>query len=303
MRSFRSFLAASALTSINAWADEPPASSGDSAKEIVSSSQSAEECKGGCGTRPWDSLLELGLRANLMTVQGPDDATTVGFVFAGHSAQYWRNDILTVRGSSHFALGGGTGGVEGSLGGFVTGGVRAPLGEAHGLFARVGFGGELLGNSQFYFSHIDLPLGEVGYGFERGRYLFEVGGRISPTLTGRYNTGDAARRELGSSFSWSPYFVSRGRYSRFEGSFTRFETRQDVPGTPVNVARGAACAYAADLIAICLEGMYFAGKEAPVASTAAAMEATAFYGGVTVGLLSWPNQTSNPLPKRPSLPH
>lgn len=261
-----------------------------------------EECKGGCGTAPWDSRVELGVRGNVMTVSGPEDATTVGFLFGGHSAQHWRNGILTLNGYTHFALGGGTGGLEGSLGGFITAGARAPFGEHHGPFARVGLGGELLGNSQFYFSHIDLPRGELGYVYDRGDYRFEIGGRISPTLTGRFNTGDASRRELGSSFSWSPYLFSQGKYGRFEASFTRFETLQGVPGTPVNVARFATCNYMFGIFAICADGMYLTGDEDPKGAAATSTRANAFYGGLLVGVLSWPNQTSNPLPKRPTMP-
>ncbi len=267
-----------------------PIPAATAAAKPCASGEPCATCGTQCDTYPWEGATEFGLRVSLANVSGPKDVTTLGVQFAGASTQHVHRGVFTLRGATLFGLGGGTGGLEGALGGSLTGGIRAPVAENHGPFARVGIGGELMGNSQFYFSHIDLPLGEVGYQFARDRYVFEIGGRVSPTLTGRYNTGDIERRELGSSFAWAGYLSSLGRHGRFDASFTRFETRQGIPGTPVSVGRATACGYFAKMMAVCVDGMYIVGDEQPTPALlpplGASTTARSFYGGLTIGLLS-----------------
>lgn len=299
MRTVRFGVMATALTcSISSFGDNTSAAKepipvASKAKTSAPSCPPADKCAAcgsSCGTYPWEGAVEFGVRFSLASVSGPKDVSTAGITFAGSSTQYIHRSVLVLRGTSLFGLGGGTGGLEGALGGSVTGGIRAPVAEHHGPFVRAGIGGELFGNSQFYLSHIDLPLGEVGYQFARNRYVLEIGARVSPTLTGRYNTGDTGRRELGSSFAWAGYLSSLGEHSRFDASFTRFETRQGVPGTPVSVGRAAACGYLIELVALCLDGMYIVGDEEPSPALlplgAASTSARSFYGGLTVGFIS-----------------
>ena len=206
----------------------------------------------------------------------------------------WRTEersIFTMRGASALSLGGGSGGVEGSLSAAFTLGLRAPFGDTHGPFARVGLGGELLGNSKFYYSHIDLPLGEVGYQYVHDRTVLELGARATPILTGRYNTGDTSRRELGTSFAWGGYLAVHTRYGRLDGSFTRVEAHHTDPGTPVDVARGMACVYFAETVALCADGMWLRGDQQPVGVVTAGLPpgtmAESIYAGATLGFVTF----------------
>lgn len=232
-----------------------------------------------------------GVRGSVAHVSGPQDATTVGATFSLSSEIYKTSGLLSARSSAIAGLGGGTGGVEGALGFGGTIGIRAPVTENQGPIARVGLSMELLGNQQFYFSHIDLPLGEIGYQISKGDTVLEIGARGAPLLNGRYDTGDTFRRELGTSFEWGGYLGAHGTLGRLDVSFTRIEDRSSPPDTPVSLLRGSACAYVTKLVAICADGMYIYGDEdlatslpppaagAPVVSAAA----KSFYGGLTLG--------------------
>ncbi len=237
----------------------------------------------------------FGLRGSYLSVKGPENAHTLGLAIAGSSEQYKTDGILALRGASAFQLGGGSGGFEGALSGALAIGVRGPLGDHHGPVVRAGLGGELLGNNKFYYSHLELPLVEAGYQYLEGRNVVEVGGRVAPVLTGRYNTGDGQRRELGTSFEWGPYVALHSGFGRIDGSFTRIEARKTDPGTPVDVLRGMACGYLG-VFAVCGDAMYIRGDQAPPAlpvvtgptstpTVSLNPEAKSLYAGVTLGVV------------------
>ena len=234
----------------------------------------------------------LGIRGSLMHVSGPQDATTAGAMFFLGSELYRTEGLLSLRSNAIAALGGGNGGVEGALGFGGTIGIRAPVTANQGPVARVGLDMDLLGNEQFYFSHIELPLGEIGYQYSNGATILEIGARGAPLLTGRYNTGDSFRRELGTSFEWGGYIGAHASIGRLDASFTRIEARSTPPDTPVDVARGSACVYAGKWVAICADAMVIHGDEQPPlavptappgATVSSSTTATSFYGGATLG--------------------
>lgn len=255
---------------------------------------SASSC--GCDDRkPWEETTVIGIRGSYLSVRGPERAHTLGLAFAGSSEQYKTDGLLALRGSSAFQLGGGSGGFEGQLAGAFAVGARGPVGATHGPVGRIGLGGELLGNDKFYYSHLELPIVEVGYQVLEGRNVVEIGGRIAPVLTGRYNTGDSQRRELGTSFEGGGYVALHSAFGRIDASYTRIEARKTDPGTPVDVLRGSACAYVG-VVALCGDAMYVRGDQAPPAlpvvtgptsgpPAAIDPEAKSLYAGVTLGLV------------------
>jgi len=223
-----------------------------------------------------------------MSASAPASKSTFGAMFWAASENYKTDRFFALRSSGLAALGGGSGGLEGGLGGTVAVGIRVPVAAHHGPIVRVGLGGELLGNSQFYYSHIDLPIGEVGYQFMSGHTILEIGGRAAVILTGRYNTGDALHRELGTGAQYGGYVAAHSGFGRLDANFMHLPNGNNSPGTSVDVLRGTACAYAANLIALCLDGMYLHGDEQPPLAPLGAVPlsypaAKTFYGGIMAG--------------------
>lgn len=237
-----------------------------------------------CVLGHWNFNSVVGVRLSLASVGGPEKTTTGGAEFWLTSENYRTLHLASFRSSAIAGLGGGTGGVEGALGFSLAAGIRAPVAPTHGPILRAGLSMELLGNQQFYFSHIDLPLGEVGYQYAAGDTLFEIGARGAPLLTGRYNTGDDERRELGTSFDWGGYVAAHFHFGRLDAQLTRVEARSTDPGTPVDVLRGTACGYVTKDLAFCLDGMLLHGDEQPKPAPAPSdSSTTSFYGGASFG--------------------
>jgi len=235
--------------------------------------------------RPLEPTDVLGIRASLTDVRGTDhNGRSAGVMIAGGSEQYGARDAWTARISSIYALGGGSAGVEGALGGAAALGLRARFGESHGPFFRVGIGGELLGNSKLYYSHLELPLGEVGYSFIDGRTVFELGARGAPVLTGRYNTGDGGVRQLSGSFEWGGYAAMHTSFGRLDVSALRVQADHTGSGGPVDVARGTLCGYAG-LVALCADAMAFRG-DVQYGTPEVTSASSSFYGGFFVGFLN-----------------
>ena len=187
--------------------------------------------KAGCHKKekPWEKSSVMGIRGAVTHTSGAEtDGTYGGLMAQVASDQYKTEGLLAVHGAMNLALGGGTAGLEGSLGGSVTGGVRLPVGEHHGPVARIGLGAELTGNNRFYFSRIRLPVAEVSYQYLRDRTVLELGMRGGAIITGRDNTGHRTRRELGDgSLEWGPYLAAHSRFGRVDLSFTRIEARDE----------------------------------------------------------------------------
>ncbi|MGH7282856.1 MAG: hypothetical protein ACRELY_15125 [Polyangiaceae bacterium] len=259
----------------------PPASMSPNDKEPF-------PCSGdNCGD-PWDLSSVLGVRISLLHNGGLQNKTTFGVTAQGAGESYRTYKLFSIRTSAIAGLGGGSGGLEGALGATFTGGIRVPVSEHHGPIIRVGLGGELLGNSQFYYSHIDLPIGEVGYQYISGHTILEAGVRGASLITGRYNTGDSFRRELGTSFELGGYIAAHGTHGRIDANFMHIAASGTDPGTGVDVLRGTACAYVTPTVGICGDAMFIHGDEQPpipVASATSAVDtsSTSIYGGLLVG--------------------
>ncbi len=154
-------------------------------------------------------------------------------------------------------LGGGTGDVEGLIGGALLLGIRLPLTRNHAPFLRLGFSGEYQGNSRYLYSRFDLPLGEIGYQFVDRGSLFEVGGRVSPVLTGRLRGGLGPSRVLSSSFSAGAFLTARNSAGRLDLLYTRIQAAADAPGRPVDTLQGLACFFPGRIFALCVDAQLF----------------------------------------------
>lgn len=237
----------------------------------------------------------MGVRGGLMTETGSGaDATTGAAQFAGEGDEYLTKTIFTEHFEGHFGIGGGSGGFEGALGGLMGFGARAPVTPTQGPLFRAGASGEVLGNKYFYFSHLELPVVDVGYQYQRGRSLVDFGGRAAPVLTGRFNSGDSARHELGN-FQFGGYLALHSKYGRLDASIARI-TGGGFPAKPVDFARGILCVYVAGAVGFCADALAIRGDAllpgAPIPSAATGPTLTlgsvsdvrAFYGGLMVGV-------------------
>jgi len=245
----------------------------------------------GCKTKrkPWERGTVFGVRVGMTTTKAAEtNGTFASATVSGMSEQFKTSSFLTIHESSHGSLGGGSAGFEGGLGGMFAVGVRAPFGQSHGPFARIGIAGELLGNQRFYFSRLSLPIAEIGYQYIKGRTVLELGARGAPVITGRYNTGHRTRRELGGgSLEWGGYLAVHGKVGRVDVSYMRIEADDNFPGGPVNVLRGNGCVYVSR-IGICADGMYLRGDayfSLPLLAGVVTRDVRSFYGGLTIGVI------------------
>lgn len=237
--------------------------------------------------RMWEKTNVVGLRGSLTHTDGAETDGTFGAAMAQVASEQFKTaGLVSAHASMNLSLGGGSAGLEGGLGGMLTGGIRLPVGEHHGPVARIGAGGELFGNRRFYFSRIALPVAQLGYQYIRDRTVLEAGARGAAILTGRYNTGHRTNRELGDgSIEWGGYLALHHRLGRLDANVTRIEAGDNFPGGAVHVFRSWACGHVLDKIAICADGMLVEGDASfgPRIPT----NVVSFYGGLTVGALEF----------------
>jgi hypothetical protein len=247
--------------------------------------------------RSWTWKLEhdgiVGVRGSLTLLNGSDrDRTEIGATFTVAGEHYATEGLWTRRASLQLALGGGTAGLEGSLGGAAAFGVRLPVRDDQGPIARIGTQGELIGNGHFYFSQIALPLGEIGYQYTDGRTILEAGGRAAPIVTGRYDNGNVTRRELGGgTASFGAYLAAHLPFGRIDVSYERIGEGDNFPGGPVHVLRGWLCGYLVGRLALCADGMFVEGQSShpdlqpssDAQSGPLPTRVDSFFGGMTIG--------------------
>jgi hypothetical protein len=225
------------------------------------------------------------VRASIAGASGNDDGW--GMTFAGSSVDYTTRYGIARHGSAFWAIGGGSGGFEGALGAKLAVGWRLPAGEDQGPVLRIGMQGWLQGNDLLYSSLLELPLGQLGWQFTRGKTVIEVGVQAGPVLTGRYSVGDDASRKLGSSFEGTVYGALHFEHLRVDASFMRIETKHPVTDerAPIDFARATLCALGSP-IGVCGDVWSYSGLvRAPDATAGAiAVDARALYLGVLVGV-------------------
>ena len=236
----------------------------------------------------WDEKTGVvGLRGSFARVRGSDaDGHTWGMTFAGSSEDYVTRHGVAHQGSAFWAIGGGSGGVEGAIGAKIAIGWRLPASEDQGPVLRVGMQGWLQGNAQLYSSLLELPLAQLGYQFTRGKTVIELGLQAGPVLTGRYSVGDDASRKLGGTFEGTAYGALHFERMRLDASFMRVETRHPLTNehAPIDFARATLCALGSP-IALCGDVWSYTGvvRMPDAAGVSLASNARALYVGVLVG--------------------
>jgi len=191
---------------------------------------------------------------------------------------------LTIRISSLSAIGGGSYGTEGIYEPDFAFGLALPLGGSgigdwHGPFARIGARGLLLGNSQLWVSFIDAPQGQLGYHFERRRFMFELAARGAATLDGRYDVGDGSRH-LGLAFGHGGY-AALGLSSFYAQAEITRVVPPDAFGGAFVMSVGRLC-YAPGGFAVCADARWMSGSVISAAAPNGQEQQVAF-GGLTVG--------------------
>lgn len=190
----------------------------------------------------------------------------------------------SVRGSFIGAIGSGTATVEGWLRGTLALGLRVPVSEPWSGFLRGGFGGELQGNGNYYFSRLELPIVETGLQLQSGERLVEAGVRGAPVLAGRYHVEGVEPRSLGTSAEYGAYFSARTLSLRSEISAMILDKRGDAFDRPIHMVRLLLCGFGvAGALVMCGDGevLRVPNGDAAVGSLAGSR---VFYMGFTVGV-------------------
>ncbi|RYE86769.1 MAG: hypothetical protein EOO75_15320 [Myxococcales bacterium] len=228
-------------------------------------------------------LSSVGLRLSLTGVETrATDERGWGLTLASHGEMYRNLGLATARSSHLLAIGGGNQGFEGALDLSSAGGVRLPVGENHGPFARLGMRGWLWGNQLLYSSLLEIPQGQVGYQYIEGETVVEVGANAGPVLIGRYNAGDDARFKLGNSLEYGGYLTVHIPHVHLRGSIMRIDPGKNDARPSVDMARASLCFWPAGL-AVCADGQWLRGDMGPTAAGAPGVDARSSYVGLLVG--------------------
>lgn len=215
-----------------------------------------------------------GLRVGQTRVEGAsaDEGTSVAFAVRSEQAGYW-NGLSTFH-STLGVIGGGGAGFEGALQGNFGFGARLPAGQYHGPIARAAFFGSLRGNDAYYFSLIDVPQGQLGWQYLRGRWTFELAGTAGWAIDGRTRAGELASAHL-NGLERGAYLSASTPNLQISGRFMRIDTISNNPDS--DIAQGSVCANAL-AFALCGD-VSWQRTAAPNTN----LQADAFYGGFTVG--------------------
>ena len=218
----------------------------------------------------------VGLRGSLTQADvGGARTSAAGLTFSGYGEAFRGEGFFSGRASHAFAIGGGSGGFEGGLGGMFALGLRVPLGAHGGLFGRGAFRGELLGNSRFYFSRLELPEGQVGYQLITPDVQLEIGASLAPVLAGKFRVGDLPSRDLGGTLALGGFATVQTDHLQVSFDVVRVA----VEGTEgaVRMAQASVCVRAVPL-ALCGD-LRAIGDEGNGPA-----QARVLYGGITVGV-------------------
>lgn len=243
----------------------------------------------------------FGVRATETWSRGaraPDRA--LGVTASVRHFDYNARGLFSGRSVGAAFIGGGSAGFEGGLAGALGAGLRAPFGRSHGLVARLGLEGYLLGNDRFYASMLELPQGQLGYQLLSSSLLVELSGTLGPVLTGRYRASGAPTDTLGRMLETGARLALGFRNAHLEVAYSRYERAGQVPAHRLDRIAGSLCGNAA-AIGVCADVELF---DRPSVPTSAGGGDTA-YLGLHVGILTGqrtlgPSEAApEPKPRRP----
>jgi hypothetical protein len=228
----------------------------------------------------------LGVKASAMHLWGGDHARDDAALLTTYFTEHYGTRKKV---SGHFlafgAIGGGTAGTEGSVGGALDFGYRGPIADTKGIFVRAGPSAFVLGNHDLHLSLIEPLESRVGYQYLDGDRLFEWGMTFGHLLIGRFKGPDSSR-ELEGGEQLRSYFIVRSTAVRLEASIANVRAASNARTSSIWLSRAAGCGYPRPL-AICLEALYVTrvGDGATNRSGAASYTTLhAIYAGLTVGL-------------------
>lgn len=128
----------------------------------------------------------------LVTKPGDDDLTVGGALHMRGTALLF-GPLVSARYLERHFIGWDTGGVAYSLSAQAGIGLRWELDGNHGPFARLEARAEIQRVGGWYHSSLRIPGIQLGYGLDRGRWMFDIFGHSSPSWTGRVQTVEFTR--------------------------------------------------------------------------------------------------------------
>jgi hypothetical protein len=243
----------------------------------------------------------FGVRATETWARGAVvPARALGVTASVRHFDYDARGLFSGRSVGAAFIGGGSAGFEGGLGGTLGAGLRAPFGRRHGLVARLGLEGYLLGNDRFYTSMLELPQGQLGYQVLTSSLLIELSGTLGPVLTGRYRASGAPTDRLGGMLETGARLGLGFRHAHLELAYSRYERAGQGPARGLDRLAGSVCGNAS-AVGVCADVEYFDRRSAP---SSAGWGDTAYLGlhvGVLTGqrTLGPSKAPPEPTPRRP----
>jgi hypothetical protein len=227
--------------------------------------------------------LALTLRGSLAHVGGVGGVrTTDGLLVSYEDLISGNLGAFDVKLRLAAAIGGGSGGAEGSYSLDLLAGGRGYFTDKHGPFVRAGVLLDAVGNGVLSLSYA-APAGEVGYQYIDGSLAFEIGALGGYVPGGNFGTAGGGRRDLGESpllgaFAW---MNRRPVYLRTE--WQRFLPTDGGTSLPIDVVSTSGCVVILGAFPFCLDVRSFSGGVRPSSSVALA-PTNASYGGVSFGI-------------------
>jgi hypothetical protein len=235
--------------------------------------------------------------AETWTGNALDEGRTLSATAAVRHFDYDARRLFSGRSVGNAFIGGGSAGFEGGIAGALGAGLRAPFGRTHGVVARLGLEGYLLGNARFYASSLELPQGQLGYQILTRTVLFELTGTAGPVLTSRYRSG-AARSDAPRGLVETGARLGAGfRHVHLELGYSRYERSSRSPDWELHRFAGSLCGMAGG-VGVCADMEIFDRGSPRITRGDTA------YLGLQLGVLTGQrtHAGSAPQPKAPATP-
>jgi hypothetical protein len=220
----------------------------------------------------------LGVKTTLTQVN-QHDGIEHGFLTTYSTELYTTLDYVTGHFALSGALGAGSAGNEGAIGGTLDFGMRAEVTETSGPFVRFAIDGFMFGHDVLYLSMFEPAQGRVGYQLLDGDSLLEGGVIAGYVPIGRFDPAGGTR-DLSDTPEVGVYGAAHLRLFRADARFAHMPADASAPRTAVNLFRIALCSYPRP-IALCADLLFVHGD---ALFRAGARATGAVYSGFTVGL-------------------
>lgn len=232
-----------------------------------------------------ETLLGLSLSSSLG--QGvPPFGDGMAFGLVGLEENVLSKGLGSLHLRTHLGIGFGSNRIYGISEQTLDCGVRIPFGTLPlGLYARAGLDVGAYGDSRLYTSRVTLPYGRVGVQWMGRRSMLEIGAAGGAVLVGRFNVGDDGSRTYAGTSEIGPTVLLTTPILQLSGELRRIGAERTGTGEPVVLARGMACGAMRGFgLGICMQVSYGVG-DVLRREERTQVEATSFFGGMTVGYL------------------